>query len=103
MRHLRWALAGAVILALCASSPAAAGDSHHGDDPILAPTNGHVLAEWYKTMNELPAPVNPLWGSGEDPCVTFGPGGKMLVAISFGEVTCTAEVGTTVITGWGHF
>jgi hypothetical protein len=105
MRHLRWALAGAVILALCASSPAAAGDSSHGGDPIVAPSGGGELADWFKTFVELPTPVNPLWGSGADPCVRLGPQGKTLVALTFGgvPVTCTAELGTVVNTGGGHF
>jgi hypothetical protein len=102
MRHLRWALTGAAVLALCASSPAAA-DVPDGGGAVIAPSNGHELAAWFKTFVELPAAVNPLWGSGEDPCVRLGPTGKTLVAISYGEVTCTAQVGTVVNTGGGHF
>ena len=102
MRRHRCALLAAAI-ALIASSPAAADGSAASARAVVTPSNGHVLAEWHKTLLEMPAAVNPLWGTGEDPCVEFGPGGKLLSAISFGEVTCAAEVGTVVTTGWSHF
>jgi hypothetical protein len=104
MRHLRWAVPAALALALCAPFPAAADDRHGGSGAIVAPSGSAALAEWFKTFVELPAPVNPLWGNGDDPCVRMGPRGNVLVAITFGEVvTCTAEVGTVVNTGSGHF
>ncbi len=103
MRRFRWALPGAVVLAFCVSSPAGAQVPDGGGGAVIAPSNGHELAVWFKTFIELPAAVNPLWGSGEDPCVRLGPTGKTLVAISYGEVTCTAELGTVVNTGGGHF
>ncbi len=102
MRHLRCALL-AVVVALSAPSAAAARDPEAGGGAVVAPSNGHELAEWFKTFIELPAPVNPLWGFGQDPCVRLGPAGKVLVAISYGEVTCTAELGTVLNTGFGHF
>jgi hypothetical protein len=99
MRHLRWAVPAALVLALCTSVPASANDR-----PIVTPSSAGELADWFKFFNELPAPANPLWGYGEDPCVRLGPGGKTLVAITFGDVvTCTAELGTVVDTGSGHF
>ena len=92
----------AAIVALVASSPAAA-DRPRERRAVVTPASGHVAAQWHKTLLEMPAAVNPLWGTGEDPCVRFGPGGKLLSAISFGEVSCTAELGTVVTTGWSHF
>ena len=94
---------GAVIVALVASSPAAARQSQSGGGAVVTPAGGHVAALWHETLLELPAAVNPLFGSGADPCVRFGPGGKLLSAISFGEVSCTAELGTVLTTGWSHF
>src|SRR3954453_9131582 len=102
MRHLRWTLAAAVALALCASSPAPAHPPH-GGGAVITPSNSHEMTEWYKTMIELPVPVNPLLGWGDDPCVRMGAHDRILVAISFGDVSCTAEVGTVVTTGGGHF
>ena len=103
MRHLRCLLLAVLVVALCASPAVATHDPRADSGAVVAPSNGHELGQWYKTMLEIPAAVNPLWGTGEDPCVRFGPGGKLLVAISFGEVTCTAELGTVLHTGWGHF
>jgi hypothetical protein len=104
MRHLRWAVPVALVLALCTSLPAAAHDRHGGGGAIIAPSGAGELADWFKTFIELPTPANPLLGDGEDPCVRLGPRGKVLVAITFGQVvTCTAELGTVVNTGAGHF
>jgi hypothetical protein len=103
MRHPCCALLAVLVVALCASPAAAADGPRAASGAVVAPSNGHELAQWYKTFLEMPAAVNPLWGTGDDPCVRFGPGGKLLVAISFGEVTCTAELGTVLNTGWGHF
>ena len=106
MRHPCYALLAVLVVALCAS-PAAAADGPHADSgAIVTPSNGHELALWHKTFLEMPAAVNPLWGTGDDPCVRFGPGGKLLsaiVGVPFGEVTCTAELGTVLTTGAGHF
>jgi hypothetical protein len=102
MRHLRCSLVAVLVVALCAS-PAAADGPRADSGAVVTPSNGHELGQWYKTMLEIPAAVNPLFGTGDDPCVRFGPGGKLLVAISFGEVTCTAELGTVLHTGWGEF
>jgi hypothetical protein len=104
MRHrrLRFGLVAAIV-ALVASSPAAADQTWSGGGAVVTPAGGHVAALWHKTLLEMPAAVNPLFGNGADPCVRFGPGGKLLSAISFGEVTCTAELGTVVTTGWSHF
>ena len=64
--------------------------------------HGHDLTQKRKTFVELPTPVNPLYGEGQDPCVWIAP--QMLVATTFGEeVTCTAELGTVVNTGAMHF
>jgi hypothetical protein len=103
MRHLRCVLLAAVVVALSASSAAAAHHPHAGGGAVVTPAGPHVLAQWYKTFLEMPEAVNPVWGSGEDPCVRFGPGGKLLAAISFGEVSCTAELGTVLTTGVAHF
>ena len=102
MRRLRCALVAAAVT-LIASSPAAADGSAASARAVVTPSDGHELAEWHQTLLEMPAAVNPLWGTGEDPCVEFGPGAKLLSAISFGEVTCAAELGTVVTTGWSHF
>jgi hypothetical protein len=103
MRHPCCALLAVLVVALSATPAAADDDPHAGSGAVVAPSNGHELAQWYKTFLEMPAAVNPLWGTGDEPCVRLGPGGKLLVAISFGEVTCTAELGTVLNTGWGHF
>jgi hypothetical protein len=104
MRHPCCALLAVLVVALCATPAAAADGPRAASGAVVAPSNGHELAQWYKTFLEMPAAVNPLWGTGDDPCVRFGPGGKLLVAISLGEVvTCTAELGTVLNTGWGHF
>jgi len=102
MRRHRCALLAAAA-ALIACSPAAAGGSPASDRAVVTPSSGHAMAEWHKTLLEMPAAVNPLWGTGEDPCVELGPRGNLLSAISFGEVTCTAELGTVLTTGWSHF
>jgi hypothetical protein len=98
MRHPRWAVPAAVTLALCSSSSAAAGGA-----PVVTPSSGHELAEWFKTVLELPTPVNPV-GAG-DPCARLGPNGKLLIAVSFPDApaNCTAEFGTIVNTGTDHF
>jgi hypothetical protein len=93
----------AVVVALSASSSTAAQDPRPRGGAVVVPSNGIVLADWYKTLLELPPDVNPLWGTGEDPCVRFGPHGKLPSAISLGEVTCTAELGTVLDTGASHF
>ena len=98
MRRRPYAVMAAA-LALIVTSPAAAD----GRRAVVVPASGHQLAEWHQTLLEMPAATNPLWGTGEDPCVEFGPGGRLLSAISFGEVTCPAELGTVVTTGWSHF
>ena len=99
MRHLRWALLATVLLAFPASASASAGG---GGQPFVAPSSSHDLTQKLKTFVELPTPVNPLYGEGQDPCVWIAP--DMLVAITFGEeVTCTAELGTVVNTGAMHF
>ena len=105
MRHLRCAPLAVLVIALCASPAAAAHDRHAGGSPVVTPSSPHQLAQWYTTFLEMPAAVNPLWGTGDDPCVRFGPGGKLLSAIAGedGTVTCTAELGTVLDTGWGHF
>ena len=103
MRHLRCAPLAVLAAALCASPAAATHDRHAGGGAVVTPVSGHQIAQWHKTFLEMPAAVNPLWGTGDDPCVRFGPGGKLLSAISFGEVTCTAELGTVLTTGAGHF
>ena len=96
MRHLRWALVATAVLAFPA--PAVAG----GGRPVVAPSSSHDLAQTLTTFVELPAPVNPLYGYGTNPCVEVGD--HTLVAITWGEeVTCTAEVGTEVRTGAMHF
>ena len=98
MRHLRWALLATAVLAYPA--PALAGGG--GGRPVVAPSSSHDLAETLETFLELPAPVNPLYGYGTDPCVKVGR--DTLVAITYGEeVTCTAELGTVVRTGAMHF
>ena len=52
----------------------------------------------------MPAAINPRYGTGSDPCVPFGRHGKLLPAIvRNGSVTCTAELGTVLNTGVGHF
>jgi hypothetical protein len=100
MRRLRWALLAAVVLAFPASASAAAG----GGQPIVAPSGSHDLAQKLKTFAELPAPVNPWASDSADPCVRIGPHGKTLIAVTFGNpVTCTAELGTVLYTGVGHF
>jgi hypothetical protein len=104
MRHLRWAPLAVLAIALCAS-PAAAAHDRHGGSAVVTPSSPHQLAQWHKTFLEIPAAVNPRFGTGGDPCVRFGPGGKLLSAIA-GEdrtVTCTAERGTVMTTGAGHF
>jgi hypothetical protein len=104
MRHLRYALLAVLAVALCASPAAASHHPHADGGAVVTPSSGHQLAQWYKTFLEMPAAINPLWGTGDDPCVRFGPGGKLLSAIAVGgEVTCTAELGTVLDTGWGHF
>ena len=104
MRHLSWTPLAVLAVALCASPAAVAHDRHAGGGAVVTPSSPHQLAQWYKTFLEMPAAVNPLWGTGDDPCVRFGPGGKLLSAIAVGgEVTCTAELGTVLDTGWGHF
>lgn len=103
MRHLRCVPLAVLAVALCASPVAAAHDPHAGGRAVVTPVSGHQIAQWHKTFLEMPAAINPRWGTGDDPCVRFGPGGKLLSAISFGEVTCTAELGTVVTTGAGHF
>jgi hypothetical protein len=104
MRHRRLPCGlVAAIVVLVASSPAAAAQTQSGGGAVVAPASGHVAAQWHKTLLEMPAAVNPLWGTGENPCVRFGPGAKLLSAISFGEVSCTAELGTVLTTGWSHF
>ncbi len=103
MRHLRRAVLAAVVVAIFAAPAAAAHHPHAGGGTVVTPAGPHVLAEWYETFLEIPAAINPRFGTGDDPCVRFGPGGKLLVAISFGEVTCTAELGTVLTTGAGHF
>lgn len=98
MRNLRWALLATAVLAYPA--PALAGGG--GGRPVVAPSSSQDLAETLETFLELPAPVNPRYGYGTDPCVKVGP--DTLVAITFGEeVTCTAELGTVVRTGAMHF
>jgi hypothetical protein len=105
MRHLRCAPLAVLAIALCASPAAAAHDPHAGGSAVVTPSSPHQLAQWHKTFLEMPAAVNPLWGTGDDPCVRFGPGSKLLSAIAGedGTVTCTAELGTVLDTGWGHF
>jgi len=103
MRHRCCALLAVVVVALCASPAAAAYDPQAGSRAVVTPAGPHVLAEWYETFLEMPAAINPAFGTGEDPCVRFGPGDKLLSAISFGEVTCTAELGTVLNTGASHF
>ena len=104
MRHLRWSLPAVVVLALCASSPAAGHESHHGGGPSVVPLTPAEHVERIRHFVELPKPVNPLWGDGEDPCVRLGPRGKFLAVIVWNQVaTCTAEVGTVPTTGGGHF
>jgi hypothetical protein len=102
MRHSCCALLAVLVVTLGAS-PAAADDPHADSGAVVTPSNGHELAQWHKTFLEMPAAVNPLFGTGDEPCVRFGSGGKLLSAISFGEVTCTAELGTVLETGAGHF
>jgi hypothetical protein len=98
MRRLRWALAAAAVLTLSTSATAAAD----GGRPIVAPSSSHDLTTILKTFVELPAPINPRYGDGSEPCVEIGR--NMLIAITFGEeVTCTAELGTVVSTGGMHF
>jgi hypothetical protein len=98
MRHLRWAAPAAIALALCSSSSAAAGGA-----PVITPSSGQELAEWFETVLELPTPLNPVREG--DPCARLGPNGKVLVAVSFPDAPahCTAEVGTVVNTGADHF
>jgi hypothetical protein len=91
-----------IVVALAIAAPASA-DAPRSGAAVVTPASGHVAAEWHKTLLEMPAAVNPLWGTGENPCVRFGPRGKLLSAISFGEVSCTAELGTVLTTGWSHF
>ena len=97
MQHLRWALVAAVLFALPASASAAGGGR-----PIVTPSSSHDLSQKLKRFTELPAPINPLYGTGSDPCVMIDD--TTLVAITYGEeVTCTAELGTIVSTGHMHF
>jgi hypothetical protein len=97
--HLRRAASAAAALALFAASPAVAAG-----DPVVSPSSGHELATWFKTLVELPAADNPVFGSGQDPCVRLADPRALLVEISFGDpVTCTAELGTVAVTGFGHF
>jgi hypothetical protein len=103
MRHFNCVPLAVLAIALCVSPAAAAHDRPADGGAVVTPSSPHQLAQWYSTFLEMPAAVNPLWGTGDDPCVRFGPGGKLLSAISFGEVTCTAELGTVLDTGWGHF
>ena len=67
MRHLRWALLATAVLAYPA--PALAGG---GGRPVVAPSSSQDLAETLETFLELPAPVNPRYGYGTDPCVKVG-------------------------------
>lgn len=103
MRHLRWALLAAAAGLALSASPAVADDERHGSDRgIVAPSGSHDLTQIFKHFIELPFADNPLYGEGQDPCQRIDR--DMLVAITFGEeVTCTAEVGTVVNTGGGHF
>jgi hypothetical protein len=103
MRHLGCAPLAVLAVALFASPAAADHDRHAGGSAVVTPSSPHQLAEWHKTFLEMPAAINPRFGTGDDPCVRFGPRGKWLSAISFGEVTCTAERGTVMTTGAGHF
>lgn len=96
---MRWVVVAAVAAALGVSSPAHA----HGR-AVVTPAGSALTAEWFETLVELPTPVNPLWGMGTDPCVHWGGHDRMLSIITFGEhVTCTVELGTVPITGFGHF
>lgn len=96
---MRWVVVAAVAAALGVSSPAHA----HGR-AVVTPAGSALTAEWFETFVELPTPVNPLWGMGTDPCVHWGGHDRMLSIITFGEhVTCTVELGTVPITGFGHF
>jgi hypothetical protein len=104
MRRSRHIVLIAVTLALSAA-PVAAADSKHGDGrAVVVPAGGQLTGQWFETFFEMTADESPFYDNG-DPCVFFARNGKVLSAIVGGDgtVTCTAERGTVLSTGWDHF
>ena len=100
MRHPCYALLAVLVVALCAS-PAAAADGPRADSgvrssPLPAAMDGPVAQD---IPRDACCHQSRSGGRARTPASRFGPRGKLLSAISFGEVTCTAELGTVLTTG----
>jgi hypothetical protein len=103
MNAHRITLAAALAVALVAAAAPAAAASRPDHRPVVVPAGGKINGEWIETLFAIPAAENPLAGNA-DPCVRLGHRGKVLSALALGgTVTCTAEQGTVLFTGWDHW
>ena len=94
----------AVTLALSAVPVAAADSTQRDGRAVVVPGSGELFSQWFTTFFEMPAAESPFYDNG-DPCVRFARNDKVLSAFAGedGTVTCTAERGTVLFTGWEHF
>jgi hypothetical protein len=70
----------------------------HGrpDSPFERRPTGELLGQWWKTVFDIEASVNPLTGRG-DPCIPLG---RRVLAPAFaagGEISCSVEEGTSIL------
>ncbi|MEA2247034.1 MAG: hypothetical protein QOH46_1563 [Solirubrobacteraceae bacterium] len=91
----RLTLAMVLVFALAAPPAAMAGGK---DRSPFAKGNrsGALLGQWWKTVLEIPASINPLTGKA-DPCITLG---RHVLAPAFipdGEISCTVGKNTSIL------
>jgi hypothetical protein len=91
MRRLTLAAVAMTTIALAAAPSAMA----HGK-PFERRGTGELLGQWWKTVLEIPASINPLTGRA-DPCIMLG---RHVLAPAFaagGEISCSVDKGTSIL------